>query len=250
MPKSAFSRRRTYFLAGFGLALAGAVLLPSAPALADMMGTAKPGRPAGDIAQDAGRKPGLMLRFAGIKPGQRVIEILPGEGYFTRVLSAAVGVRGTVVAVVPRDSDALRKLAREPGRANVKLQIGALADLARAGPADVVWTSRNYHDFKGDKAPAELADAVNRAAFAALKPGGVYFVLDHSAAAGSGLRDVGSLHRIDADAVKAEVLAAGFVLDGESDLLANSGDDRTKPVFDPAVQGKTDQFVLRFKKPK
>lgn len=250
MLKSSSSRRKHAFLAACALAFAGAVALPTAPALADMMGTNKPTRPADDIAQDAARKPGMMMRFAAIKPGQRVVEILPGGGYFTRILSAAVGPRGTVVAAITRDSDAIRKLVREPGRGNVKLQIGALADLARGGPADVVWTSRNYHDLKGGEAPADLADKVNKAAFAALKPGGTYIVLDHSAAAGSGLRDVASLHRIDVETVKAEVLAAGFVLDGESDLLANPGDDRSKPVFDPEVQGKTDQFALRFKKPK
>ncbi|WP_447761027.1 class I SAM-dependent methyltransferase [Sphingopyxis panaciterrae] len=249
MPRSSFPRLASISLAACGLAAAGAMALPAAPAMAQMMGTAKPARPAEDVAQDAARKPGMMLRFASIKPGQRVVEILPGGGYFTRVLSAAVGARGTVVAVVPRDSDAIRKLAREPGRGNVKLQIGALADLARAGPADVVWTSRNYHDLKGGEAPADLADKVNKAAFAALKPGGSYIVLDHSAAAGSGLRDAGSLHRIDVETAKAEILSAGFVLDGESDLLANPGDDRSKPVFDPEVQGKTDQFVLRFRKP-
>lgn len=241
---------KIHLLAVCSLAFVGAIALPTMPAAAQMMGTAKPSRPAADIAEDAARKPGMMLRFANIKPGQRIVEILPGGGYFTRVLSAAVGARGTVVAVIPRDSDALRKLAREPGRGNVKLQIGALADLARAGPADVVWTSRNYHDLKGDDAAADLADQVNRAAFAALKPGGIYMVSDHSAAAGAGLRDAGSLHRIDVETVKAEVQAAGFVLDGESDLLASAGDDRTKPVFDPGVQGKTDQFVLRFRKPK
>ncbi|WP_411338797.1 methyltransferase [Sphingopyxis sp. J-6] len=241
---------KIHLLTVCSLALAGAIALPPMSAAAQMMGTAKPSRPAADIAEDAARKPGMMLRFANVKAGQRVVEILPGGGYYTRVLSAAVGPRGTVVAVIPRESDPLRKLVREPGRGNVKLQIGALADLARAGPADVVWTSRNYHDLKGGDASADLADQVNRAAFAALKPGGTYIVTDHSAAAGSGARDVGSLHRIDAEAVKAEVQAEGFVLDGESDLLANAGDDRTKPVFDPAVQGKTDQFVLRFRKPK
>lgn len=241
---------KIHLLAVCCFAVAGALALPPTSASAQIMGTAKPSRPAADIAQDRARKPGMMLRFANIKAGQRVIEILPGGGYFTRVLSAAVGPRGTVVAVIARESDPLRKLVREPGRGNVKLQIGALADLARAGPADVVWTSRNYHDLKGGDAPAGLADQVNRAAYAALKPGGTYIVTDHSAAAGSGARDAGTLHRIDAEAVKAEVQAAGFVLDGESDLLANPGDDRTKPVFDPAVQGKTDQFVLRFRKPK
>jgi len=91
--------------------------------------------------------------------------------------------------------------------------------------------------------------AFNRNVFAALKPGGVYVVLDHADAAGTGLKDTDTLHRIDEAAVKAEVLTAGFVLDGESSILANPADDHTKMVFDPAIRGKTDQFLLRFKKP-
>ena len=90
---------------------------------------------------------------------------------------------------------------------------------------------------------------LNKAIYDALKPGGIYLVLDHAAAAGSGLRDTETLHRIDPAAVKKEVLAAGFVLDGESDVLHNPQDDHTAKVFDPAIRGKTDKFIFRFRKP-
>ena len=122
--------------------------------------------------------------------------------------------------------------------------------MAPAGTADRVWTAQNYHDLHGPKVPPGTVSFINKAIFAALKPGGYYIVIDHSAAAGSGLRDVDTLHRIDAEALKAEVLQAGFVFDGESKILANPEDDRTKMVFDPAIRGKTDQFAYRFMKPK
>jgi predicted methyltransferase len=89
----------------------------------------------------------------------------------------------------------------------------------------------------------------NQMVFAALKPGGTYLVLDHVAQAGSGARDVSTLHRIDPKLVKKEVLAAGFVFVGSSDLLHRSDDPHTAKVFDPAIRGKTDQFILKFRKP-
>jgi predicted methyltransferase len=91
---------------------------------------------------------------------------------------------------------------------------------------------------------------VDRAAYASLKPGGVYLVLDHAAAPGSGLRDTSTLHRIDEAAVKQEVESAGFKFDGESPVLRNKSDDHTQKVFEGSVKGKTDQFILRFVKPK
>ena len=97
--------------------------------------------------------------------------------------------------------------------------------------------------------PADVP-AFNKAVFAALKPGGVYVVLDHAAVAGSGISATETLHRIDPARVKSDVLAAGFKLDAESTILANAADDHTKKVFDPSVRGHTDQFLFRFKKPK
>ncbi|WP_260580754.1 class I SAM-dependent methyltransferase [Sphingopyxis sp. PET50] len=242
-------RNTSFLFAAFGLAVAGlAAAMPVQPAQAQVAAVA-PGRPAADKAQDADRKPGMMVKFARIKRGDTVVEILPGEGYFTRIFSNAVGPKGKVYATELRDPAGAQAIAAEPGRGNVEAYAGKPGDIAPAGVADVVWTSRNYHDLKGPKAPADAAEQVNKAAFAALKPGGYYIVLDHSAAAGSGLRDVDTLHRIDVEAVKAEVLAAGFVLEGESPLLVNKADARTLPVFDDAIKGKTDQFVLRFRKP-
>jgi predicted methyltransferase len=214
-------------------------------------------RPAEDVARDAARKPAEMVKFAQIKPGQTVVDMLPGGGYFTRVFSQAVGPKGKVIALVsdqyakanPKAGTDITTLAAEPAYKNVEAAIRSLGNVAPAGTADRVWTAQNYHDLRSKNLPPETAAGINKAVFAALKPGGYYVILDHSAAAGSGISSVDTLHRIDAEALKAEVIAAGFVFDGESKLLSNPADDRTKMVFDPTIRGKTDQFVLRFKKP-
>jgi predicted methyltransferase len=214
-------------------------------------------RPAEDVARDTARKPAEMVEFAMIKPGQTVVDMLPGSGYFTRVFSQAVGPKGHVIALVsdqyakmnPKAGTDITTLAAEPAYSNVEAAIRSLGDVAPAGTADVVWTAQNYHDLRSKNLPPETAAGINMAVFAALKPGGYYVIIDHKAATGSGITAVDTLHRIDAEALKAEVTSAGFLFDGESTLLANPADDRTKMVFDPAIRGKTDQFVFRFKKP-
>ena len=111
----------------------------------------------------------------------------------------------------------------------------------------MIWPSQNYHDLHNISG-LDLG-AVNKSIFDALKPGAVYIVLDHVAEASSGFRDTSTLHRIDPEAVKTEVEAAGFKLVAQSDLLRNPADPHTAKVFDPAIRGKTDQFVLKFQKP-
>lgn len=239
---------RTLALAGIASALIGAGALKIDNST----------RPADQIARDADRKPAAMIAFVGIKPGQTVVDLLPGGGYFTRIFSQAVGPNGKVVALVadqyaarnPKARTDIEAIAAEPAYKNVEAAIRSLANVGAPGSVDRVFTAQNYHDLKSKNLPANTADGVNRAVLAALKPGGSYIILDHSAAAGSGLRDVDTLHRIDAAAVKAEVISVGFKFAGESKLLANKADDRTKAVFDPSLRGKTDQFVFRFVKPK
>jgi predicted methyltransferase len=215
-------------------------------------------RPVEDVERDAARKPAQMLTFAKIKPGQTVVDMLPGSGYFTRIFSKAVGPKGRVVALVsdeyaaqyPKARTDIEAIAAQPAYQNVEAAIRSLGNVAPAGTADRVWTAQNYHDLHGPKVPAGTAAAINKAVYAALKPGGYYIVLDHSAAAGSGLRDVDTLHRIDAATLKTEVLTAGFKFKGQSKLLFNPADDRSKLVFDPSIRGKTDQFIYRFMKPR
>lgn len=216
---------------------------------------ADPARPAVDTEHDASRRPAETLAFAGVKPGDWVLELAPGKGYFTRLLSAVVGPQGQVTNYIisqPPKPDApplpIQAVAAEPHYSNVKVHLQRLVEVKPTNSFDLVWTTQNYHDFHNVEG-LDVA-ALNRAIFAALKPGGIYFVLDHAAEAGSGLRDTNTLHRIDVDAVKHEVTAAGFKLVGESGILRNPHDPHTGKVFEGPFQGHTDQFVLKFRKPK
>jgi predicted methyltransferase len=176
-------------------------------------------------------------------------------GRLTGSLAEAVGPSGKVYAVEtaevvkthPQVLGMMNSLsAKMP---NVIVSSDPVATALPTG-LDAVFIRQNYHDLY-DKfmGPADVP-AFNKAVFAALKPGGVYVVLDHVAVAGSGIAATDTLHRIDPARVKADVLAAGFKFDGESAILANKEDDHSKNVFDPSVKGHTDQFLYRFKKPK
>jgi predicted methyltransferase len=194
-----------------------------------------------------------VIAFTGIKKGDKVADIVGGR--LTASLAEAVGPNGKVYAVETAEvvkghaqiMDMMKALAAKSP--NVIVSADPVATPLPAG-LNVVFIRQNYHDLY-DKfmGPADVP-AFNKAVFAALKPGGVYVILDHVAVAGSGITATDTLHRIDPARVKADVLAAGFKFDGESSILANSGDDHTKVVFDPSVRGHTDQFLYRFKKPK
>jgi predicted methyltransferase len=218
---------------------------------------ADPARPADDRKRDTNRKPLEVLEFAGVKPGDRVADFIPGGGYVTRLFSKIVGENGHVYAVVPEElfnmranaDEAVKTIAANPEYSNVTVLKEPAQRFSAPEKLDMVWTSMNYHDLH-DKfmGPVDMA-VLNKRIFNSLKPGGIYLVLDHAAAAGSGLRDTGTLHRIDPAAVKKEVLATGFVLEAESDVLHNPQDDHTAKVFNPAIRGKTDKFIFRFRKP-
>jgi len=122
-------------------------------------------------------------------------------------------------------------------------------DLSAPEPLDMVFTSQNYHDYPDEFMGNYHPDKLNRAVFAMLKPGGTYLIVDHAAEAGSGMRDTEKLHRIDPAEVRRQVEAVGFEFAGESNVLRNTDDDHTLPVFDPKVRRNTDQFILRFRKP-
>jgi predicted methyltransferase len=243
------------FAASFALSTAGLAAGASAqqPSAAIAAAVADSGRPATDTARDATRKPAEIVAFAKVKPGDKVAEMMPGGGYFTRVLAKTVGPKGHIYALVPTGFanrpgglDALNALAAQYG--NITVVATDLASFKVPEPVDVVWTSENYHDFHNG--PTANIAGLNAAAFAALKPGGFYYIEDHAAAAGTGTTATSTLHRIDPAAAISEVEAAGFKLDGQSKALANASDAHDKPVFDPSVRGKTDKFALRFKKPR
>lgn len=231
------------------VALAGPVLAQGAaprPSAAVAVAVADPGRPAKDRFRDDRRKPAETLAFAGVKPGLVVAELIPGNGYYTRLISKAVGPTGKVYTLPfgePR-AEQSKALAADPAYANVRLHpSGSPFGLGLPEPMDLVWTTQNYHDVRAGRGQ------LNAAVFSALKSGGTYFIVDHAAKTGAGDEVLLGLHRIDEDRVKQEVQAAGFVLDGEAQFLRNPKDDRTKMVFDRELNRDTDQFVLRFRKP-
>ena len=217
---------------------------------------ADPARPQEDKDRDANRKPAEVVAFAGIKPGDKVVDLLAGGGYFTRIFSGGVGPKGKVYTVgfPPRPNapagapNPLAAIAADPHYSNVTVVSGRVNELTLPEPVDVIWTSDNYHDLHN--APGDIVPGFNKKMFDLLKPGGTFIVLDHAAEAGSGARDTNTLHRIDPATVKTEVEAAGFVLDGQSDALKNKDDPHTIGIRDASIRGKTDQFVLKFKKPK
>jgi predicted methyltransferase len=242
--------------------LAALAVAGSAARAADPAGIAAaiadPGRPAEDRARDANRKPAATLAFAAIPPGAAVADYLANGGYFTRLFADLVGPAGHVYAVelnevvsFPNVAHGYRQLEDwGRGRANVTIAtLPASAELSFPQPLDVFWISQNYHDLH-DKflGPKDVA-AFNRQVFAALKPGGLYLVLDHVAAPGSPADVTETLHRIEEATVKREVLAAGFELIAASAVLANPHDPHTKGVFDAAIAGHTDQFLLKFRRP-
>ncbi len=193
-----------------------------------------------------------VIAFVALKKGDRVADIV--GNHLTAALAQAVGPAGKVYAVEtaqvaklhPEMLDGIRSLAAQSS--NIVVSDEPVASPLPSG-LDAVIIRQNYHDlYDKHMAPVDVAQ-FNKAVFAALKPGGVYVVLDHTALAGSGIEATNTLHRIDPARVKTDVLAAGFSLDAESSMLANPNDDHTKSVFDPSVRGHTDQFLYRFKKP-
>ena len=208
-----------------------------------------------DALTDPAMKGPEVIAFMGVKPGWKVADIVAGR--FVRAESQAAGPKGKLYAVMPAEVlnghatlDALNKTAADPAYANVVVLAPPVNAMGLPKGLDAVFIRQNYHDLY-DKfmGPADVP-GFNKQVFAALKPGGVYVILDHADAPGSGLTGTESRHRIEEARVKEDVLAAGFKLDAESPILANPADDHSKMVFNPAIRGKTDQFLLRFRKPR
>ena len=216
-------------------------------------------RPESDTTRDAERKPVQTLAFTGVRPGDKVADYVADAGYFTRLFSSIVGPSGHVYAVEPtaffKFDHFVKEVAELQGFAvahpNVTVTTAAaLEGLRFPEKLDLFWISRNYHDLH-DKfmGPVDTA-AFNKAVYEALNPGGFYVVLDHSAAPGAPADVTETLHRIESSTVRREVEAAGFKFDSESSILDNAADPRTAKVFHPAIRGNTDQFILKFRKPK
>ena len=218
---------------------------------------ADPGRKDQRETADARRKPGPLIALAGVKPGDKVLDLIPGSGYWTRIFSKVVGTDGKVYSVWPQayareamgNVADLRKLAADKYYGNIVVEVEPTTALTAPEPLDVVWTSQNFHDYpdefmgKGD--PGQLA----RDAFKILKPGGTFMIIDHMAKAGRGRSDTDTLHRIDPAEVRKIVEGPGFRFAGESKVLNNSGDPLDIPVFDKSIRGHTSQFAYKFVKP-
>jgi predicted methyltransferase len=241
--------------AAASLTAAGASLAATAVPANIAKAAADPTRGA-DRDADARRHPAEVIAFAGAKPGDKVVDLIPGGGYFTRIFAKAVGPKGHVYMVWPSeyakeaqpDPEKNKDLAKTLGNVTAIEQPGAA--FAVPAPVDLVFTAQNYHDYP-DKFMGKIDPvAFDKQVYQALKPGGIFLVVDHVAEAGSGMRDTDTLHRIDPAIVKQQVTSVGFVFAGESDVLRNPADDHKALVFDKAIRGHTDQFVYKFRKPK
>ena len=256
--------KSAFYLAATAAALfsvaAAAKSPPAATSQSIAAAVADSHRPDKDTQQDAVRHPAELVAFSKVKPGDVVMDVWPGGGYWTRLFSPVVGAKGKVYAYVPDEIKAFKTdpvaiakaVAAEPGRGNVEVISDPIAqqpEPSAFNTFDVVWTFENYHDLHNSFMNGASVDGFNQAVFKLVKPGGYFVVVDHAAAPGTGLKNTEDLHRIDPATVKAEVEKAGFVLDAEATLLANPADDHTLKIFDPAIKGKTDRFMLRFKKP-
>lgn len=249
----------------FSLALAalafpvGANAQPSPSSI--LAAVAAPDRPTDQQRLDAGRKPAEVLAFARLKRGMAVADIMAGAGYYTEMMARTVGPKGRVTAFEPvqfMPTDEKGKaiwsslIARNPNVTQTAYPFDAFA--APANSFDFTMLHLSYHDLYWESAqykiPRTDPAAFVTALFNATKPGGIVAVIDHVGASGDTRATVDKLHRIDPAVVKADFLKAGFVFDGESNLLKVAADDHTKLVFDPAVRGNTDRFVFRFRKPK
>ena len=247
---------RTHLLAALSIAVAGAFALPAHAQdeqVARMRtALAAPARPAESKARDEARKPIETIQFFGIETGDTVVELIAVGGWFTEVLSAAVGPSGKVYASNPPGL-----VPAEPEKAlhdrlgNIEAVHGTLADACLVGTADVAFTAQNLHDlyfgYRGVPGSEAIAVDFLKAVYAGLKPGGVLGLIDHVGVAG---QDNGALHRIELQQARDVITKAGFTIEAESNLLANPADDHTKIVVDPSIRGKTDQFMIRARKPR
>lgn len=237
------------------IALAGAAFAADAIPAYVAAAVADKDRPKEDTDRDADRHPAEIMTLTGVKPGDKVVDVGPGRtGYYTKIISRIVGANGKVVMFNPTWVAEKFPVAKEgpailakAGYANVEGSVQPMAEIKFDAPVDMVFMSQIYHDQVWQK--IDIAK-MNKAIFDALKPGGVFFVVDHVGPGVATVEQIDKSHRIEPSVVKQQVLAAGFKLEAESDILKNAADNHALNVFDPAIRGKTDQFVFKFTKPK
>jgi len=242
------------YLAILLIPLLAAAPAQSRPANPIASAVADPARPADHKAADALRKPADTLAFSGVRSGMTVGEFYPGGGYFTRMLSDVVGPGGHVDAIENAGwkgaVEADQALLAEGRWKNVSVDVQPFGTVRFAKPLDIAWVTQNYHDLKIAEYGKVDTVAFDRAVYAALKPGGTYLVLDHQGWTGMSDADIAKLHRIDKQQVIREVTSAGFKLVAEGRFLHRPADTHKLSIFDKAIQGHTDQYALRFVKPR
>jgi predicted methyltransferase len=212
-------------------------------------------RPKDDTDRDADRHPAEIMTMTELRPGGRAVDVGPGRtGYYTKIMSRIVGANGKVFMFNPTWVAEKFPVAVEgasilnkAGYTNVEGSVQPMAEIKFDQPVDLVFVSQLYHDQVWQK--IDVAK-MNKAIFDALKPGGVYFVIDHTGPGVTAVEQIDKLHRIEPSVVKQQILAAGFELVAESDLLKNPADPMNVSVFDPSIRGKTNQFVFKFRRPK
>jgi predicted methyltransferase len=216
-----------------------------------------PTRPDGDKADDAARKPADVLAFIDIHPGDTVLELEAGRGYYTELLAGAVGSTGHVIMQNPPEFanyqpqiDARLAGGRLPNVKLVTAHFDALSAVPSASVDKVVWILGPHELYYTPKGSNGLGDPTRSYAeiVRVLKPGGTFIAMDHAAVAGAPTTTGGTIHRVDPAVVMKMAAAAGLKFVDKSDILANPTDDKTKMVFDPSIRRHTDQFLFRFKK--
>ena len=232
---------------------ASAAPAPGGKSIADAV--ANPARPAADRALDEARKPAELMKFIHLKSGQKIVDVFPGP-YWDRMFSDVVGPGGKVYMFLPTEIVKAEKIPAPangsqpfPDHPNVTALVAGINDFAVPESVDIVWIRQNYHDMYDPFMGPANVPAFNKLVLKALKRGGLYVIIDHSAPANSGLEATNTTHRIDAAVVKKDMAVAGFRFVGESNLLRNKKDPRDKLVFDKSIRGHTDQFIYVFKKP-
>ena len=215
---------------------------------------ADPARPAGYRAADPLRKPAETLAFSGVRPGMTIGEFYPAGGYFTRMLSDVVGPSGRIYAIENAGwNDSVRDdraMLAEGKWKNVSIDVQPFGTVKFPKPLDLAWLTQNYHDLKIARYGKVDTVAFDRKVYAALKPGGIFFIVDHQGPTGLTPAEIDKMHRINRNVVIREVTSAGFKLAEEGKFLRRSGDDHRKSIFDPSIRGHTDQYALRFVKPR
>jgi len=245
------------YIALLPAAAIAAPLAAASPKLANVIAAAvaDPARPAEGRTADPLRKPAETLAFSGVKPGMTVGEFYPGGGYFTRMISGVVGPTGHVYGLENQGWKGAVKANQElfkecPKCTNVTMDAQPFGTVTFPKPLDLAWVTQNYHDLKIAEYGKVDTVAFDRAVYKALKPGGTFFILDHQGPAGMTDEQIAKMHRINRDVVVKEVTSVGFKLAAEGKFLRRPGDDHTLSIFDKKIQGHTDQYALRFVKPR